>query len=121
MTFTSIEEQRKQSRLRKVYIQLRIPRVTAEIAAITKRKKAMKESGGNMSKEVVEELVYSNQHIVALRNELESLQHERNAVLQSLADFKSLENRENLAADLELAAGAAFQDDESAAVSRERS
>ena len=53
----SAEEQMKRLRLRKVYIQLRIPRVKAEITAIATRKKAMKESGGEASKELTEERI----------------------------------------------------------------
>ena len=84
----SAEEQMKRLRLRKVYIQLRIPRVKAEIAAVATRKKAMNESGGEASKELVEERIYSNQHMVALRKELQSLEHERKTVLQGLRDIK---------------------------------
>ena len=84
----SAEEQMKRLRLRKVYIQLRIPRVKAEIAAVATRKKAMNESGGEASKEVVEERIYSNQHMVALRKELQSLEQERKTVLQGLREIK---------------------------------
>lgn len=84
----SAEEQTKRLRLRKVYIQLRIPRVKAEIAAVATRKKAMNESGGEASKELIEERIYSNQHMVALRKELQSLEQERKAVLQGLRDIK---------------------------------
>jgi len=84
----SAEEQMKRLRLRKVYIQLRIPRVKAEIAAVATRKKAMNESGGEASKELVEERIYSNQHMVALRKELQSLEQERKTVLQGLREIK---------------------------------
>lgn len=84
----SAEEQMKRLRLRKVYIQLRIPRVKAEIAAVATRKKAMNESGGEASKEIVEERIYSNQHMVALRKELQSLEQERKTVLQGLKEIK---------------------------------
>ena len=84
----SAEEQMKRLRLRKVYIQLRIPRVKAEIAAVATRKKAMNESGGEASKELIEERIYSNQHMVALRKELQSLEHERKTVLQGLREMK---------------------------------
>ena len=50
-------KERKRLRLRKVYIQLRIPRIKAEIAEIATRKKAMKESGGEASKELTEERI----------------------------------------------------------------
>ena len=84
----SAEEQMKRLRLRKVYIQLRIPRVRAEIAAIATRKKAMNESGGEASKELTEERIYSNQHLVALRKELQSLEQERKTVLQDLREIR---------------------------------
>ena len=84
----SAEEQIKRLRLRKVYIQLRIPRVKAEIAAVATRKKAMNESGGEASKELIEERIYSNQHMVALRKELQSLEQERKTVLQGLREIK---------------------------------
>ena len=85
---TSTEEQMKRLRLRKVYIQLRIPRVKAEITAIATRKKAMNESGGEASKELTEERIYSNQHLVALRKELQSLEQERKTVLQDLREIR---------------------------------
>ncbi|HEX3430349.1 MAG TPA: hypothetical protein VHT03_05635 [Rhizomicrobium sp.] len=78
-------------RLRKVYIQLRIPRVKAEITAVATRKKAMNDSGGEASKEMIEERIYSNQHLVALRKELQSLEDERKTVLQALREFKMQE------------------------------
>jgi len=84
----SAEEQMKRLRLRKVYIQLRIPRVKAEITAIATRKKAMNESGGEASKELTEERIYSNQHLVALRKELQSLEQERKTVLQDLREIR---------------------------------
>jgi len=84
----SADEQMKRLRLRKVYIQLRIPRVKAEIAAVATRKKAMNESGGEASKELIEERIYSNQHMVTLRKELQSLEQERKTVLQGLKDIK---------------------------------
>jgi len=84
----SAEEQMKRLRLRKVYIQLRIPRVKAEIAAVATRKKAMNESGGEASKELIEERIYSNQHMVALRKELQSLEQERKTVLQDLREIR---------------------------------
>jgi hypothetical protein len=84
----SAEEQMKRLRLRKVYIQLRIPRVKAEIAAVATRKKAMTESGAEASKEVVEERIYSNQHLVALRKELQSLEQERKTVLHGLREIR---------------------------------
>jgi hypothetical protein len=82
------EEYMKRLRLRKVYIQLRIPRVKTEIAAVSTRKKALNDSGGEATKEVIEERIYSNQHLAALRKELESLEQERKAVLQGLRDMK---------------------------------
>lgn len=82
------EEQAKRLRLRKVYIQLRIPRVKAEIAAVATRKRTMNETRGEVSKDLVEERIYSNQHLVALRKELESLEQERKTVLQGLREFK---------------------------------
>jgi hypothetical protein len=87
---SSAEEQMKRLRLRKVYIQLRIPRVKAEIAALATRKKALNGTG-EAKKEVVEELIYSNQHLIALRKELESLEQERKAVLQDLKEVRLYE------------------------------
>jgi hypothetical protein len=84
----SAEDQMRRLRLRKVYIQLRIPRVKAEIAAIATRKKAMNESGNEASKELTEERIYSNQHLVALRKELQSLEQERKTVLQGLREIR---------------------------------
>jgi hypothetical protein len=84
----SAEEQMRRLRLRKVYIQLRIPRVKAEIAAVATRKKTMNESGGEASKELIEERIYSNQHLVALRKELQALEHERKTVLQGLREIR---------------------------------
>lgn len=82
------DEQAKGLRLRKVYIELRIPRVRTEIAAIAARKKAMKVSGGEASKEVLEEMIYNNQHLVALRKELQSLEQERETVLEGLRTIR---------------------------------
>jgi predicted nucleic acid-binding Zn-ribbon protein len=87
----SAEEQTKRLRSRKVYIQLRIPRVKAEIAAVATRKKAMNEPGSEASKELIEERIYSNQHLVALRKELESLEQESKTVLQSLREIRTKE------------------------------
>jgi hypothetical protein len=84
----SSEEQLKRLRSRRVYIQLRIPRVKAEIAAVATQKKAMSEPRGEASKEVIEERIYSNQHLVALRKELESLEQERKTVLQGLREIR---------------------------------
>lgn len=81
-------EQLKRLRLRKVYIELRIPRVRTEIAAIATRKKALKEFAGEASKEIVEEMIYNNQHLIALRTELQSLEQERQTVLQSLREIR---------------------------------
>lgn len=94
----SAEEQMKRLRLRKVYIQLRIPRVKAEITAIATRKKAMNESGGEASKELTEERIYSNQHLVALRKELQSLEQERKTVLQNLREIRLQETGKSVRA-----------------------
>jgi len=88
-------EGQKRLRSRKVYIQLRIPRVRAEIAAIATRKKAMSESGGEATKELTEERIYSNQHLVALRKELESLEQERKTVLQGLKEIRLQEKEKS--------------------------
>jgi hypothetical protein len=82
----SAEEQTKRLRSRKVYTQLRIPRVKAEIAAVATRKKNL--SGGEASKEIIEERIYSNQHLVALRKELEALEQERKTVLEGLKEIR---------------------------------
>jgi hypothetical protein len=82
------EEQLKRLRSRKIYIQLRVPRARAEVTAITARKTTLVESGGEASKEVLEERIYCNQHLLALRKELESLEQERKTVLQSLREVK---------------------------------
>jgi predicted nucleic acid-binding Zn-ribbon protein len=84
----SAEEQMKRLRVRKVYIQLRIPRVKGEIAAIATRKKATNEPGAEASKESIQERIYSNQHLVALRNELQSLEQERKTVLHDLQELR---------------------------------
>ena len=85
----AVGDQIKSLRLRKVYIKLRIPRVRAEIAAIAAQKKALNESGAEPSPEIVHERVYSNQHLLALRAELASLEEERKSVLQALKESKS--------------------------------
>ena len=85
------EGQIKQLRLRKIYIQLRLPRVKSEISALATRKKELGGSAGEASKEVVQELIYSNQHLVALRKEYESLEQERKSVLAGLREIKSQE------------------------------
>jgi flagellar motility protein MotE (MotC chaperone) len=86
---TREEDREKQPRLRKVYIQLRIPRVKAEIAALATRKKSlMNGSGQEASKGNIEELIYSNQHMAALRKELETLEEERKTVLQGLREMR---------------------------------
>ena len=59
------------------------------------RKKAMKESGGEASKELTEERIYSNQHLIALRKELESLEQERKAVLHDLKETKLQEKEKS--------------------------
>jgi len=82
------DDRLKRLRLRKVYIEIRIPRVKTEIAAIANRKKAMRETGGKSSKEELEELIYNNQHMVALRKELQSLEQERKTVLRGLKDIR---------------------------------
>jgi hypothetical protein len=82
----SAEEQTKRLRSRKVYIQLRIPRVKAEITEVATRRKTL--SGGEASKEIIEERIYSSQHLVALRKELESLEQERKTVLQGLKEIR---------------------------------
>ena len=84
----SAEEQMKRLRTRKVYIQLRVPRVKAETAAVATQKKAMSEPRGEASREVIEERIYSNQHLVALRKELQALEDERKTVLQGLREIK---------------------------------
>lgn len=79
----------KQLRLRKVYIQLRIPRVRAEIATLVTRKNSlMNGSGHQASKENIGELIYSNQHMAALRKELEALEEKRKTVLQGLREIR---------------------------------
>jgi len=89
------EEQMRRLRLRKVYIQLRIPRVRAEIANLAARKKTLKDNPGEASKELIEEKIYNNQHLSALRKELESLEEERKSVLEHLRKSK-LEDREKM-------------------------
>lgn len=84
----SAEEPVKRLRLRKVYIERRIPRVKTEIAAIAARKKVMKETGGEVSKEIIEEMIYNNQHLVALREELQSLERERKTILKDLRKIR---------------------------------
>jgi hypothetical protein len=90
-----VQDELKRARLRKVYIQLRIPRVRAEITSIAMRKKAMNEAGSDASKEVVEERIYNNQHLVALRKELESLEQERKNILGSLRKLKQEEKQKD--------------------------
>jgi hypothetical protein len=90
-----IQEELKRARLRKVYIHLRIPRVRAEITSIAVRKKAMNDAGADASKEVVEERIYNNQHLVALRKELESLEQERKNILGSLRKLKQGEKQKD--------------------------
>ena len=91
----SSTEEQKRLRSRKIYIQLRIPRVKAEISAIATRKKAMKESGGDATKELTEERIYSNQHLVALRKELQSLELERKTVLEGLKEIRLQEKEKS--------------------------
>ena len=87
---TQEEDHVKQLRVRKVYIQLRIPRVKAEIAALVTRKKSlMNGSDHEVSKGNLEELIYTNQHMAALRKELEALEEERKTVLQGLRETRS--------------------------------
>jgi hypothetical protein len=62
--------------------------VRAEIAAIATRKKELRGSAGEASKEVTAELIYSNQRLLALRKELESLEPEHKTVLQGLREQK---------------------------------
>ena len=93
----SDEGHMKNLRLRKVYTQVRIPRVKAEIAELATRKKNLNGTG-EAKKEVVEELIYSNQHLIALRKELESLEQERKAVLQDLKATKLQEGGKTLTA-----------------------
>lgn len=78
----------KRFRFRKIYIELRIPRVKKEITAIATRKKAVKESGGEPSKDAIEEMIYNNQHLIELRKELQLLEQERKAVLKNLRDIR---------------------------------
>jgi len=95
---SSAEQHAKSLRSRKIYIQLRIPRVKAEIAAVATQKKSLSRSGGEPSKEIIEELIYSNQHMLALRNELESLEQEHTSVLKDLKEIKLKETgKPNLA------------------------
>ena len=96
----SAEERAKQFRLRRVYIQLRIPRVNADIAALAARRKTMKQSGVEASKEVIEELIYSNQHLVALRKELDALEEERRAAFEGLKELKLQEKEKPLQHDM---------------------
>ncbi|HLY06620.1 MAG TPA: hypothetical protein VKR31_12825 [Rhizomicrobium sp.] len=84
----SDNDQVKRFRSRKIYIEHRIPRVKAEIAAIATRKRSLKESGGEASKHVIEEMIYNNQHLVALRKELQSLEQERKSVLKGLKEIR---------------------------------
>ena len=83
----SDEGRMKQLRLRKVYIQLRVPRARAEITELATKKKNLNGTG-EAKKETVEELIYSNQHLLVLRKELESLEQERKTVLQGLKETK---------------------------------
>lgn len=85
---SSTEGQIKQLRLRKVYMRLRIPRVKEEIATLASRKKTLSNGSGEANKEVVEELIYANQHLLVLRKELAALEEERKAVLENLRAFK---------------------------------
>ena len=82
------DENLKRLRARKVYIELRIPRIKAEITAIAGRKKNLKESGHEASKEAVEEMIYNNQHLVTLRKELETLEQERKTVFKDLRELR---------------------------------
>ena len=82
------DEPMKRLRSRKIYIELRIPRVKTEIAAIATRKKAIKEPGSENSRKVLEEMIYNNQHLLVLRKELQSLEQERETVLQGLKDIR---------------------------------
>jgi len=85
---SSAEEHVKRLRLRKVYIKLRVPRVKAEIAALATRKRALNQPGSDASKEVTEERIFNNQHMIALRTELESLGQEREALLNDLRKIR---------------------------------
>jgi hypothetical protein len=87
-------EEQKRLRSRKVYIQLRIPRLKAEITALAMKKKNLNGTG-DAKKEVVEELIYSNQHLLALRKELESLEQERKTVLQGLKEIRLQKKEES--------------------------
>ncbi|HLY05942.1 MAG TPA: hypothetical protein VKR31_09365 [Rhizomicrobium sp.] len=48
----------------------------------------MNESGGEASKELVQERIYNNQHLAVLRNELESLEEEHESVLRDLKELR---------------------------------
>jgi hypothetical protein len=48
----------------------------------------VRESGNGASKEAIEEMIYNNQHIVALRKELQSLEQERKTVLKALKEMR---------------------------------
>jgi len=100
MRYPTAEEQMKRLRLRKIYIQLRVPRIKAEIAELAARKKIMEVSGSGAPKKVIDELIYSNQHLVALRMELQSLEQERRTVLQGLKDLRVRESEIGVRASL---------------------
>ena len=90
-----VQDEMKRARLRKVYIHLRIPRVRAEITSIATRKKAINDAGADASKDIVEERIYNNQHLIALRKELESLEEERKNILGSLRKLKQEEKQKD--------------------------
>ena len=95
---TAGDENLKRLRSRKVYIELRIPRIKAEITAIAGRKKNLKEAGNETSKEAVEEMIYNNQHLVSLRKELQALELERKTVFKDLRELRQQDTEKEMPA-----------------------
>jgi hypothetical protein len=88
------DERLKAFRVRKVYIDLQLPKVRDEIKSLITEKKNLDEKPhGDGPKAVIKEWaerkIYANQHLQSLRKELKALEEEREAVLKNLKAAKT--------------------------------
>ena len=78
------QAQLRQLRVRKVYIQLRIPKLRSELKQLLEQKKGLESPDQEKSRSIAEQKIYTNQHLIALRAELNKLSDEQKTVLEQL-------------------------------------
>ena len=84
---TDEQAQLRQLRVRKVYIQLRIPKIRSELKQLLEQKRSFENPDREKSRSIAEQKLYTNQHLISLRVELQRLEAEQKTVLEQLRNL----------------------------------